>query len=39
MRGTKMPEFYYKLADERHAPLGELLEQALDALHRAGGAG
>ncbi len=27
-------ERLYKLADERHVPLGELLEQALDALQR-----
>lgn len=26
----------YKLADERHVPLGELLEQALNALETAG---
>lgn len=31
-------ERFYKLADERRVPLGELLEQALDALDRAGGA-
>jgi len=30
-------ERFYKMADERHVPLGELLEQALDALDRAGG--
>jgi hypothetical protein len=29
-------ERFYKLADERRVPLGELLEQALDALERAG---
>lgn len=29
-------ERFYKLADERQVPLGELLEQALDALERAG---
>ena len=31
-------ERFYKLADERHVPLGELFEQALDALDRAGAA-
>jgi hypothetical protein len=30
-------ERFYKLADERQVPLGELLEQALGALERAGG--
>jgi hypothetical protein len=30
-------ERFYKMADERHVPLCELLEQALDALERAGG--
>lgn len=29
-------ERFYKMADERHVPLGELLEQALEALDRAG---
>ena len=29
-------EKFYKMADERHVPLCELLEQALDALDRAG---
>src|SRR5580692_9912805 len=29
-------ERFYKMADERHVPLCELLEQALDALDRAG---
>ena len=28
---------FYKMADERKVPLCELLEQALDALERAGG--
>jgi len=32
-------ERFYKVADERRVPLGELLEQALDALERAGGSG
>jgi len=32
-------ERFYKLADERHVPLGELLEQALDALDGAGASG
>jgi hypothetical protein len=31
-------ERFYKMADERKVPLCELLEQALDALDRAGGA-
>jgi hypothetical protein len=30
-------ERFYKMADEKHVPLGELLEQALDALDGAGG--
>ena len=30
-------ERFYKMADERHVPLCELLEEALDALERAGG--
>jgi hypothetical protein len=30
-------ERFYKMADQRHVPLCELLEQALDALDRAGG--
>jgi hypothetical protein len=30
-------ERFYKLADTRGVPLGELLKQALDALERAGG--
>jgi hypothetical protein len=30
-------ERFYKTADERRLPLGALLEQALDALDRAGG--
>jgi hypothetical protein len=29
---------FYKLADDRNVPLGELLRLALDALERAGGA-
>ena len=29
-------ERFYKLADEKGVPLGELFEQALDALDRAG---
>jgi hypothetical protein len=32
-------ERFCKMADDRHVPLGELLEQALDALERAGGSG
>jgi hypothetical protein len=28
---------FYKMADDRHVPLCALLEQALDALERAGG--
>lgn len=31
-------ERFYKLADDRNVPLGELLRLALDALERAGGA-
>lgn len=31
-------ERFYKMADERKVPLGALLEQALDALERAGAA-
>lgn len=30
-------ERFYKAADDRGVPLGELLKQALDALDRAGG--
>jgi hypothetical protein len=30
-------ERFYKMADDRRVPLGELLHQALDALDRAGG--
>jgi hypothetical protein len=30
-------ERFYKAADARHVPLGELLRLALDALERAGG--
>jgi hypothetical protein len=29
---------FYRMADERHVPLCALLEQALDALERTGGA-
>jgi hypothetical protein len=29
-------ERFYKAADAKHVPLGELLKQALDALERAG---
>src|ERR1700683_1644173 len=32
-------ERFYKMADERRVPLCALLEQALDALERAGGSG
>jgi hypothetical protein len=32
-------ERFYKMADERRVPLCALLEQALDALERAGGLG
>jgi hypothetical protein len=32
-------ELFYKMADERRVPLCKLLEQALDALDRAGDAG
>jgi hypothetical protein len=30
-------ERFYKMADARHVPLCQLLEEALDALERAGG--
>jgi hypothetical protein len=33
---TETVERFYKMADERHVPLCELLEEALDALERAG---
>lgn len=33
---TETVERFYKMADERKVPLGALLEQALDALDRAG---
>ena len=32
-------ERFYKLADAKRVPLGELLEQALDALERSAGQG
>ena len=34
---TETLERFYKAADERNVPLGELLRLALDALERAGG--
>ena len=32
-------EKFYKLANDKNVPLGELLRLALDALERAGGSG
>ena len=34
---TEVQDRFYKAADERNVPLGELLRLALDALERAGG--
>jgi len=36
---AKTEERIYRMADERHVPLCELLEKALDALERVGEAG
>ena len=36
---TETLDRFYKMADERRVPLCELLEQALDALDRAGASG